>query len=536
MTENAAARLCLANVTLPQAAVGLPARPACVTLVGGRISAVSARPAADAPVADLQGASLLPGFIDAHTHLEGAAADYCTVNWTTHDKVGQVRVVADRLDPDCWILGGGWSRANQRDQDLPTLAALDEVTGDRPLALTDREDSLLVLNSAALRRCRIVGSDGKARVRGVELDDRGTPTGRLTGTAARGHLAAGVIPPVSTYVRLARLRALLADLTRRGITEVHDIATYPCEDRALPVNLERSYSDLRLIDRLQATGELPVRVGYRPPLQRVAEHEQLVRIHAGDNVVFPAGYKLFLDDGWYDVDGGTREDEFRYPGRTEAARLIRLAEEHGASVSIHACGDRGVSEAVSLLDYPPSPGRPPHRIIHARRIRPADIERCAKLGVVIETQPWEIIGMAATFADPRFKEVKSLISPYQSLLAAGVTVAFSSDRRNGMRHDLRDADPLTGIQIAITRAWHCDPQQPDEQLTAEQAVSCATRAGAAAAGKASRRGEIRAGADADLVILDRDPRRTDPEQISELQVLATITAGRVVHDAAGFFG
>jgi predicted amidohydrolase YtcJ len=78
-------------------------------------------------------------------------------------------------------------------------------------------------------------------------------------------------------------------------------------------------------------------------------------------------------------------------------------------------------------------------------------------------------------------------------------------------------------------------QQPGQRLTTDQAFRCACQAGPAAAGAGGRRGRIRPGADADLVIIDGDPWATDPSAIAGLPVLATISAGRVVHDAAGLF-
>jgi predicted amidohydrolase YtcJ len=559
--------LSLANALLPPPASRLSQdgrmatdgyRLACVTIADGRIAAISARPPHGARVTDLAGASVLPGFADAHTHLDGAAENLCTVNWTLppdrRGMLNRVRSVANRLEPGGWILGGRWSRRDIPDGELPGRPELDDASAARPLLLADIEQSLMLLNSAAIRLCRIEPPGANARTEGVELGDSGEPTGRLRGAAAR--MAAAVVPPVNTYLKLARLRVLLADLTARGVTEVHDIASYPSQDAALTVNLERSYSDLSLIDELQARGQLPVRVGYRPPLQRVAEHDALTARHADDAMVFPAGYKLFLDDGWYGTAPGERRDEYRYPGAAQSARLIKAAQVRNAAVSIHACGDLGVAEALCLLSgHPaerrqpgqrqpgqrqpgqrrPAPGAPPHRIVHARRIRPGDIARCARLGVVIETQPWQVIGLADLYREPAFAHADSLISPYASLLGAGVTVAFSSDRRAGTRPDLLDADPLTGIQIAMTRSWDCDPQQPDQRLDADQAFACACRAGAVAAGVSGRRGAIWPGADADLVIIGGDPWRTDPAAIASLPVLATITAGQVVHDGAGLF-
>ncbi|MBO0807469.1 MAG: amidohydrolase family protein, partial [Actinobacteria bacterium] len=201
-----------------------------------------------------------------------------------------------------------------------------------------------------------------------------------------------------------------------------------------------------------------------------------------------------------------------------------------------AIGDLGVAEALDLigsLRNRRDTSLPPHRIIHARRIRAEDVPRLASLGIIVEAQPWEIVGAGRILARGRSDEFAALLSPYRTLLDAGVTVAFGSDRRLGMRADLADCDPLTGVQIAATRM---DPTRPGakrifqdaQRLTVTEALYCATGAGAAAIGAAAHRGRVAAGCDADLVILSADPTASDPHEINKLRVELTVSAGRLL--------
>lgn len=461
------------------------------------------------------GACVLPGFVDTHTHLEWAAQDFWTVSWAeVTDRAEALRrlsTVAARIPVEHWVLGGDWLPSELAEP--PYLGALDHVTGGRPLFLRSRCHSTAVLNSVALRHC---GIDRDTDHPGIERDNDGEPTGVLRGPAVWSRLAAGVVPPRNTHRALAELRSVLADIAARGITEVHDIATRPVTDSALPKNVERSHTDLALIERLRDNGELPVRVGYRLPVSRVDDHETLTV--GQDEQVFFAGYKVFLDDGWF--TGGPRVDEFRYAGFAETSRQMRIADGHGAPVSVHAIGDLGVAEALDLIASLPNrrgTELPPHRLVHARVIRPADIARCAELGVVVETQPWEVTGYAT----------EGLANPYASLLAAGVRVVFGTDRRLGMRQDLRDADPLTGIQVAVTRQWDGPVRQPGERIGVAAALRCAT-----AGGEVVRPWRERPD---DLVVLDTDPRTVPADEIAGIGVLATIRGGTVVHDREGIF-
>ncbi|TCO17259.1 hypothetical protein EV652_11887 [Kribbella steppae] len=513
--------------------------PVWVAVDGGRITAIG-RPGEPAPAADqvldLDGSILLPGFVDSHTHLGWSAEDRWTVNWsdtTGHDEaLDSLRTVASRITPGDWVTGGDWLPTALPDGELPTLDELDRVTGNRPMFLRSLDHSTALLNSLALERSRITSDTADPAGGRIERYDDGRPTGVLRGTAVWSRLAAGVVPPPNQARKLAELRDLLADLSRRGITEVHDIATYPVEHRRTPIHLERSFTDVRLIERL-ATG-LPVRYSFRPSIWRVDDFTVVEPISP---LIEFAGFKMSLDNGWYSQPGGSRIDSFRYPGADEAGRLGKRADALGAALSIHAMGDLGVAEAVDILaGMPPRAGTslPPHRVIHARRIRPQDLARLAELGVAVEVQPWEIVAQGPVLTARGDEEFGRGISPYRSLLDAGAVVTFGSDRRLGLRVDQRDTDPLVAIQLAVTRTG-ADGRtfQPEQRISLTEAASCATTAGAEAAGAGSRRGRIMPGYDADLVALGNDPWSLPPDQIATARPILTMTAGQIVFDQVG---
>jgi predicted amidohydrolase YtcJ len=513
--------------------------PVWVAVDGGRITAIGGSdepaPAAD-QVLDLDGAILLPGFVDSHTHLGWSAEDRWTVNWsetTSHDEaLDSLRTVADRITPGDWVTGGDWLATALPDRELPTLDELDHVSNGRPMFLRSLDHSTALLNSLALARSRITSDTADPAGGRIERYDDGRPTGLLRGTAVWSRLAAGVVPPPNRARKLAELRDLLADLSRRGITEVHDIATYPVEDRRTPIHLERSFTDVGLIDTLAA--ELTVRYSFRPSIWRV---DDFTGLEPSSPLIDFAGFKMSLDNGWYSQPGGPRIDSFRYPGADEAGRLGKRADALGAALSIHAMGDLGVAEALDILAGLPSragTSLPPHRVIHARRVRPEDLGRFASLGLAVEVQPWEIVAQGPVLTGRGDEEFGRGISPYRSLLDAGVVVTFGSDRRLGQRVDQRDTDPMVAIQLAVTRTGD-DGRifQPEQRITLAEAVACATTAGAVAAGAAGRRGRISPGYDADLVALGNDPWSLPPDQIATARPVLTMTAGRIVFDQVG---
>jgi predicted amidohydrolase YtcJ len=420
------------------------------------------------------------------------------------------------------------------DGELPTAAELDRASGPHPVLLISRDRSRALANGTAMARAKVTDHTPDPAGGRIDRDAAGSPTGLFRGEAVWGRLITGVVPPRNRARERAEIDDALADLAARGITEIHDIGTVPETDTRPAFFRERSFTDITLLTERGA--DRPVRYSFRASLLRAGE---LTLPDLPPLVAF-AGYKMSLDNGWYSAGGGGRPESFRWPGFDEALRLGEVADGDGQPVSIHAMGDLGVDEAVALLASLPSrlgSGLPPHRVIHARRIGRDAARRCAAAGIVVETQPWEIVGSAERLTALGDAAFARRLSPYRDLLDDGVLVAFGSDRRLGLRTDQADTDPLTGIQIAVTRShpeitgpmvW-----QPDQAITLTEAVACHTRAGAIAAGAGATRGRIAPGCAADLVVLGADPWAAPADRIAAARPVLTICAGRIRYQAAG---
>ncbi len=257
-----------------------------------------------------------------------------------------------------------------------------------------------------------------------------------------------VVPPPDRHRLRAELAAALSELPRHGITEAHDIATFPDEPEPPKIYWERSYTDATLFSELQ----VPVRIGIRPSLHRRHEFLTDPRIH---------GLKLFCHGG----SGRRAGVTYRYPGRKEATRWISEAHAARIPVSIHALRARDVEEALSVFEGVAGAASIPHRLVHAYDLAPGHVERIARLGLIVEAQP---AGNAA----------EEVHGPWRELLDAGIPVEFGSDWRNA---DLTELDPLRGVATAV-----------EHGLTRDEALRCYSR------------NRVEVGAPADLVAIDSD--------------------------------
>jgi predicted amidohydrolase YtcJ len=321
----------------------------------------------------------------------------------------------------------------------------------------------------------------------------------------------------------------------------------PCARHGLTslVNMDGNRYTLQVLAELRRQGRLTARVRvpfhYRPHRQPadLAIAAQMAAEWQGDWLT--SGFvKLFMD-GVIDSTTAVRLDD--YPGRPgykgaeplhtpeRFAEICIEADRRGLQLAVHAIGDgavRRVLDGYAAARRANGVRDSRHRIEHIELIDPADVPRLAALGVVASVQPCHAPGAQDFPLQPTLDVIGRHRWPdaylWRTLAEAGARLAFATD------WPVADVNPLRCIQAAVTRAAYDGGR--DERVSLHEALAAYTIGGAWAEHTDDRKGMLRPGYLADLVVLDGDIEAVAPAEIGRMRVQQTIVDGRIVWDAA----
>jgi predicted amidohydrolase YtcJ len=481
-------------------------------------------------VLELRGELVIPGFIDSHTHfLDGGFAllSLRLREATSRDDfVARIRDKAAELAAGEWILNGDWDHQQFDPPELPRRDWIDGVTPENPVCVNRHDGHMVLANSLALRVAGITSRTPSPPGGEILKDPRtGEPTGILKDAAM--DLVTRHIPEPTFEAKLKAAEAALRLAAEHGVTSTHDMA-YSTQNIAV-------YRELLDAEKLTCRILL-----YIP----VAEVESLSRLSLkspfGNDWLKLGGLKGFVDGSLgsstalffepYTDDPeetGLLHSDMIPEGIMESR--LRAADLAGLQVAVHAIGDRANAVLLDIFEKVITQNRPRDRrwrIEHAQHLRPEDMNRMSRLGIIASVQPYHAID------DGRWAEKK--IGPqrsrttyaFRSLLDAGVKLAAGSD------WTVAPLDPLAGIYAAVTRrttdgknpgGWY-----PEEKIALEEALRAYTTNGAYAEFAEKSKGKIKEGMLADIVVLDRDILKVPPPEIVEARVKTTIVGGRIV--------
>ena len=480
-------------------------------------------------VVDLRGATLLPGFVDAHVHVAelGQALDRVDLTGaaTEAEAVARVEARAARTPPGEWIVGVGWDEGAWANR-YPDQRLLTARVPRHPVLMRGLHGFAVWGNALALQRAGIT-RDSKAPTGGeIRVDAAGEPTGLLLNRAVP--LLDDAVPAPTPAQREAQLLRALDVMARAGYTGVHEAGTPPDVVAALERLAARDALPLRVYAMLNGRDPAQLRAWIARGPFTAASGTLVVRAVKAyyDGALGSRGAQLLADyadrPGHRGVSGGA----YGFDRATVAAAMAA-----GFQVGIHAIGDAGNRATLDFLDSvtaaAPSARGQRHRIEHAQVLAPDDLPRLAALDVIASMQPPHAVEDQG-WAEERLGPARIAGAyAWRTLRRAGARLAFSSDLPGS------GWSPLYGLHSAITRqdttgrppgGW-----RPSERMTPEEAVRGYTTWAAWAGFDERDAGQLAVGRRADLTALDVDPFRDPPARLRTGRVVLTVSRGRVTY-------
>jgi predicted amidohydrolase YtcJ len=506
-----------------------------VAVRGGRIvyvgtdSGALAHAGANTNRIDLAGQVLIPGLVDAHTHVAelGQSLDRVNLTGVATEAEAVARIVerAARTPKGEWILGYGWDEGAWANR-YPDKQLLSARVPDHPVILRSLHGFASWANERALAAAGITRNTPAPNGGEIRRDANGDPSGLILNRAVP--LLDDAVPLPTPAQRDAQVLRALHAMAAAGYTGVHEAGVAP--------------DVIDSFERLAATDSLPLRVY----AMLSARDSALIRrwIARGPFTSTNGMLSVRAVKAYYDGALGSRgaqmlADYADRPGHRGVSggaygfdqRLVADIMSAGFQVGIHAIGDAGNRATLDFIDSvtraAPKARDLRHRVEHAQVVSLPDIARFARGGIIASVQPPHAVEDKA-WAETRVGANRMAGAyAWRTLREAGAALVFSSDLPGS------DWSPFYGLHSAITRqdtsgtppgGWY-----PLQRMSAEEAVRGYTVWSAFAGFDEKEAGTIAVGKRADFTAMTVDPFRADGRALLGGSIAYTVSRGRITY-------
>ena len=475
------------------------------------------------PVLDAAGMTVLPGFIDCHSHPRGVNELY-----EVDANLRSVKAIQDALrkkaaetPPGFWVQGYMFDDTKLSDGPL-TRQHLDAVSRSHPVGVHHRGGHTSWYNSRAFELAKITRETPDPDHGRYFRDASGEHNGRVAELARNAFNRVGETQRFTPEQQRERSRLGMQHMSQRfaavGLTSVHDAGT--------SADSIRAYEDARAAGELRHRAYLMI----RGPYERLRDAG--VYTGFGDEWIRIGGVKRSADGSASERTMrmstpyvGTQDHGILTMTQQEIHEIVEDAHRNRWQVGIHANGDVTIDMVLQayerVLKEWPHPDRR-HRIEHCTLVNP-DLLRRIKATGTIPAPFWTYVYYHGEKWAEYGAEKARWMFAHRSFLDAGIEVVGASDYGPG------PFEPMMAIQSMVTRTDYRGREWgPNQKVTVDEALKIATANGARASYEEKLKGTITAGKLADFVMLEKDPADVPPGEIKDIRVVQTVVGGRKV--------
>jgi predicted amidohydrolase YtcJ len=492
-------------------------------------------------VIDLKGQTLMPGFVEPHVHIiNTAVSDILFVNLSNfslpHDTLDsltqKLKARLGTVSPGGWLIAAG-ADPSRTSPFMAELNAdiLDTVSNTVPIFVMNQSEHIAYVNHKALELAGINDATPQPGDGGVYVKDvKGKLTGKLVEFPAFSTVMKKFPAPSQDQLILA-IQQTMKNMAAKGITTLSDVGV------GAYMGIEK---EVAIYKNLVENGTAPVRVrGYLWGDSLPAGYSAIKPNEGNDYLRF-IGVKYIADGSTQGLTAALNHP-YIYPSGSkwsgslnykddQLLGLMKPFYDQGWQIAIHANGDKAIEQ--SLNNYAKLLGKNPQsqdrrlRIEHFTINTQDQVKRAVKLGVILGFTIGHVNYWGEAFNNHLIGPERSeRIDPAGDVKRAGGRFTFHSDS------PVTNIGPLNYISEGVTRLWQLPPQKAlgkNQGVSVDDAIRAVTIDAAYDLFAENIIGSLEVGKQADLVVLEKNPRKTVPDDIRNIKVNQTWINGKAV--------
>ena len=497
----------------------------------GSIQKINKYKSENTKIIDLNGSTIIPGFIEGHGHIMGVGYNEMNLDLlktNSYDEIIDIVINKSKsIEEGEWIIGRGWHQDKWKDspekliKGFPTHDKLSKAIPNHPVYLRHASGHASLANAKAMEMFQVnknsIDPDGGEIFRDIS----GNPTGVFNETAQ-----SMITPPSNTFNdHLKALKLANDHAIENGITSFHDAGSDFKDIKAYKTLAENNELDLRLYIMLNGRNDSLLNYYYSkgPQIGLYDDHLTIrsIKLYA-DGALGSRGAWLIED--YSDQQGA--HGHVVTPIET-LKKVTKEGSNYNFQICTHAIGDMANREVLNIYEENLTPNNNKRfRIEHSQHIDLDDIPRFSELGVIASIQgihlssdrPWAINRLGK-------ERIIDSAYPWRKLIESGAVLV------NGTDAPVEPINPIESFYASVTRkTLEGQPDtgyEPEEKMTRIEALESYTINGAYAAFEENIKGSIEIGKLADFTVLDQDILTVEEDKILDTKILMTIIGGEI---------